>query len=471
MAATGSVRFGLRDRLGLPVILLLALDVAVTIWAAVAAAQRSDEQLNERLATVFRTLAEPPTFPLTPAVLEKMRNLTGAELLLVRSGKIERSTFSSIPQQEIVDVQNRVLNGVPYRSVEFPLPPTHPESGATLVLCDPISLRQQAQWRAVLPPLILGVAVALAGLVSFALARRVVARIQQVQRAATGLVSGLPEPLPVPPQRDELRELFLAFNEAAGRLKAYERERLLTERLRVLGQLRAGLIHQLRNTAGGARLAVQVFCEDHVDLDTEALGVALGQLDRLEGSLRQFLLVGTVDDTTREPIDLAGLLDGLVALHRPQCRHTGIELDWIKPATIRVDGDGDGLGHLFGNLLGNAIEAAGPGGRVAIEVDEIGPVVRVVDTGPGPAPDVAARLFEPFATDKRDGIGLGLTVAKQAAEANGAALNWYRRGESTVFEVTFSREGPVRSIAAEPSPRRPESDPASSPSTPSAPSA
>jgi nitrogen-specific signal transduction histidine kinase len=57
------------------------------------------------------------------------------------------------------------------------------------------------------------------------------------------------------------------------------------------------------------------------------------------------------------------------------------------------------------------------------------------DSGPGPSAEIAERLFEPFATGKRDGIGLGLAVARQAAEAHGGHIRWQRETDCTCFQI------------------------------------
>ena len=60
-------------------------------------------------------------------------------------------------------------------------------------------------------------------------------------------------------------------------------------------------------------------------------------------------------------------------------------------------------------------------------------MIEVIDTGPGPPPEIAIKLFEPFVTGKPEGIGLGLAVAKQAADAHGGRIEWERRDGRTVF--------------------------------------
>jgi signal transduction histidine kinase len=128
-----------------------------------------------------------------------------------------------------------------------------------------------------------------------------------------------------------------------------------------------------------------------------------------------------------------------VALLRPQCRHAGVALRW-EPGEDDpvVPCDAARVGHVVVNLLTNAVEAAGPGGQVRVTVRQPAPSVcrvEVRDSGPGPPADIAGRLGEPFVTGKPDGVGLGLFVARQAAEAHGGRLDWRRDDRETVFAV------------------------------------
>ncbi|HZT79867.1 MAG TPA: HAMP domain-containing sensor histidine kinase, partial [Gemmataceae bacterium] len=193
-----------------------------------------------------------------------------------------------------------------------------------------------------------------------------------------------------------------------------------------------------RNGVTGAKLAVQLHVED-CKADDEALGVALRQLARVEANLKRFLELGRGESLRREPGSLSALVGEAVELLRPQCRHVGIDLQWRPPeADCTLIGDPVQLGHLFLNVIGNAVEAAGPGGAVEIRlIMEQGrpATVEVWDTGPGPSPEVAERLFEPFVTGKREGVGLGLAVARQAAEAHGGRMSWRREAGRTCFVI------------------------------------
>ncbi len=121
----------------------------------------------------------------------------------------------------------------------------------------------------------------------------------------------------------------------------------------------------------------------------------------------------------------------------PACRHRRVELlvD-AADAAVSLSADEEQLRHLLLNLVLNAVEAVAPGGQVRIvsriAADEV--TVAIHDTGPGPPADVADRLFEPFSTGKPEGIGLGLTVARQIAEAHGGSLS-FSNEDGTCFTV------------------------------------
>src|SRR5439155_9961679 len=136
------------------------------------------------------------------------------------------------------------------------------------------------------------------------------------------------------------------------------------------------------------------------DGDAEALEVAERQLSRMGTDLQRFFDLGR-GGGKREACSLAELVDGAVALLRPQCRHAHTDLNWSSPAAdARVVGDPGQLGHVVLNVVSNAVEAAGPGGTVDIRLTCAGSTatLEVSDTGPGPPPEIAERLFEAFVT-------------------------------------------------------------------------
>jgi signal transduction histidine kinase len=448
------MRLSLRYRLLLPLALLLVGDAAATAWAARTAARRAEQRLAEQQWAVARALTQELTFPLSEPVLKTMRNLSGAEFLFVHPTQLPKSTFpeppkppADVPTAEQPQANEEhtlgppvVVAGTEYRCLRLPLKPPHPNAGGNLYIFYPEELRRSAVADAVRPLIVLGGASGLTAVVlALAFGARLVRRVRDLDARTRLIAAGDFNPMPVSGASDELHDLCGAVNDMARRLAAFRDELQRNERLQVLGQFSGGLAHQLRNAAAGAKLAVELFLAENPNADPEPLRVALRQLARIEANLRQFLALGKPPVGARAPLDVATLIDQAVSLLKPQCQHAGTTVVWNPAAPVIVPGDASALSHLFGNVIGNAVEAAGPGGTVEIRVAERAdrePVrVEVSDTGPGPPPEIAEKLFDPFVTGKEQGIGLGLAVAKQAAEAHGGTVRWERRGDRTVFVI------------------------------------
>ena len=452
------MRLSLRYRLLLPLALLLLGDAAATAWAAQLAARRAEQRLAEQQWAVARALTQELIFPLSEPALKTMRNLSGAEFLFVHPTQPPKSTFAVVPdaptdvptaEQPQADEAHTLgppvtVAGREYRCLRLPLKAPHPNAGGNLYIFYPESLRRTAVADAVRPLVVLGGAGgAVAVLFAFAFGSRLVRRVRDLDARTRLIAAGDFRPMPVPGADDELRDLCEAVNDMARRLAAFQDELQRNERLQVLGQFSGGLAHQLRNAAAGAKLAVELFLAENPSADPEPLRVALRQLARIEANLKQFLALGKPPVGERVPCDLGQLIGQAVALLKPQCQHAGTTVIWEPPMeTCVVSADATALSHLLGNVIGNAVEAAGAGGEVSIQARSAskGFVIEVTDTGPGPPPGIAAKLFDPFVTGKDQGIGLGLAVAKQAAEAHGGAVRWERRDGKTVFVIELPGE-------------------------------
>jgi len=107
-----------------------------------------------------------------------------------------------------------------------------------------------------------------------------------------------------------------------------------------------------------------------------------------------------------------------------------------------VQADDESLRQLFVNLILNATEAvgrhAGTDARVVLELDRKNDgtaVFSVKDSGPGPSTKLGNKIFDPFVTEKADGTGLGLYVARQIVETHKGAIRWRRMDDMTCFTV------------------------------------
>jgi signal transduction histidine kinase len=449
------MRWGIRSQLLVPLLMLLLGSIGVSTWTALGSAMRAREQIDTQVRHVARVLSE-SGFPLTASVLRQMKGLSGAEYVLVGADGHQAATLptdaASLPPHDAItdDWQNlrlgprATIGGQTYLCCSLQLPPPRSDSGAALYILYPESLWRDALWQAIRPSLWFGSFVSFAAIaLALTVAQRLGQRIQQLERHTRRIAAGDFSPVPLSRQDDELCDLGQSVNEMARHLSQLQEAMQKTERLRLLSQVSAGLAHQLRNGVTGARLAVQLHASACTTLaDTEALDVALRQLALLESNLSRFLELGRNNGHRCEPCHVESLLDEAVTLLRPQCRHSHIDLRWQAPRTAAtLSGDAGQLRHLFLNVLGNAVEAAGPGGWVEARLRLVSEsaipmaVVEIVDSGPGPPNEVVQRLFEPFVTSKRDGVGLGLAVARQAAEAHGGRLNYHRAASQTCFRV------------------------------------
>jgi signal transduction histidine kinase len=441
------VRLGIRYRLLGPLGLLLIGVVAASLWSARVAARKAEERIAGQVRNVSDTLQK-ANFKLNATILHQMQSLSGAEFLYVPPDDLALSTFPNTdvhvpPPEAFEEVGNEGIgpltrvNGEDYRCRRVVLRGPSPNAGVVYVFY-PESLREEAIADAQRPSL-LGLLFGLVAVgLTFGIGQRLVCRIRALERRTRQIASGDFSPMPLPRADDELRDLTASVNEMADRLARLQNAVQTTERLRLTGQLASGLAHQLRNGVTGAKLAVQLYLAENADEDTEALTVTLRQLTLMEANLRRFIDLGRPGTGRREPVSLTTLLTDVVELHRPRCKHAAIELRWEPPPDdIRVEGDVGQLGDLFANVIGNAVDAVGRAGEVTVALHRAPEVatIEVADTGSGPPPEVAGRLFEPFVTGKPEGIGLGLAVARHAAEAHGGRIDWRRNGGRTVFRI------------------------------------
>jgi signal transduction histidine kinase len=404
-----------------------------------------------------------------------MKGLSGAEYLLINADGSRLATFptttielrpESIFREPSGAEANQLgpkvnVNGAEFfcRRILLRMPPN---DGTALYIFYPEELLNEALWDAVRPSLVLGLFGGLAAVgVAIGLGQRLVSRIRGLERRTRLIAGGDFSPMPLPKQNDELRDLSRSVNDMAERLAQLQEAMQRAERFRLIGQVSSGLAHQLRNSVTGARLALEVLADENHLQNSEGVSVVLRQLTLMESNLRRFMDLGRAEEARRERCSLTRLLDEAVTLVRPHCEHAKIDLISQPPAMpAEIEGDAGQLGHLFLNVIGNAVEAAGPRGSVSVhlyptpftphpshppeggsEKDGAGFIVEVWDTGPGPPAEIAGRLFEPFVTGKPGGIGLGLAVARQAAEAHGGRLEWRREDGRTCFRIELPAGG------------------------------
>jgi nitrogen fixation/metabolism regulation signal transduction histidine kinase len=208
----------------------------------------------------------------------------------------------------------------------------------------------------------------------------------------------------------------------------------LTEELRAsekaaYGKLIRMMSHEVNNSVGPVSSLLDSFRgysdqlgeEDRQDF-TNAVTVAIARLERLGAFVNGFAEVVRLPPPDRRPCDVRQLLDEILLLLRPQLEQRRIEAVWERAEpTPPIDLDRNQIEQALVNVLKNAMEAIGEGGRIILRlVHEAGrPILRIADSGPGIPEEVRPLLFTPFFSTKRDGRGLGLTLIQEILTQHG----------------------------------------------------
>jgi hypothetical protein len=448
-------------------LLLLAAVVGASAveawWAARFARERIEHQLQRLTATV-----ESSNFPLTAGVLAQMRGLSSAEFVVTdAAGQIDLTTVAidepqtlpapTAPLRELRLGEVVETGGVRYLHAAVQTPARGArEAQAVLHVLFPEELWRQSLRSAVAPPFAVGLgALALGVPCGVLLSRRFCRRIHSLQRHLGRLADGDYTLAPLSKVDDELRDLARSANSLASQLACLEDAIRNHEQREALGQLGAGLAHELRNGIAGARMAIKIHERHCRTADAESLEVALQQLDLVREQLQRYLLTQTPARGQQDGCLLEPVIEEVGRLLAPAFAHRRVELtlpaDEAQGLTLPLSHEQ--ARSLLSNLLLNALEAAGAEGRVRVEVEAISAAevaVRVVDSGPGVSAALAPRMFEPFVTSKHEGAGLGLALCRQLSASCGGSLHYFRQNGATCFEF---RAPSAASASFESSPR------------------
>ena len=241
----------------------------------------------------------------------------------------------------------------------------------------------------------------------------------------------------------------LALDVLVMREKERAREAQLreTEKLAALGQLVAGVAHEINNPLTGISAFAQLLADDPAlgAEQMEAVRLIKKEADRAGAVVRDLLAFARKEATRSERIDLNAAIEETLRLRAYALRTAGVEIvTELAPDLPPVAGEERKLQHVVLNLIVNAEHAMqqAPVRRLTMRTchrdDMI--VLEVVDTGTGMAPEVQQRMFEPFFTTKPEGVGtgLGLSVSYGIIRAHGGSLGATSApGSGTTFRVTL----------------------------------
>jgi signal transduction histidine kinase len=294
-------------------------------------------------------------------------------------------------------------------------------------------------------------AVAAGLLFSYILARRIVQPVKKLDLAAAEIARGNYAYRVEVDSQSEFGRLARTFNQMCASLESARDELIRQERIATIARLSTSLVHDLRNPLaaiyGGAEMLVDSSLSEN---QVKRLASNIYRSSRrIQELLQELVNVARGGHETREPHRLAEIIAGAVDAHAEAARAQLVTIDVSVPPEVEITAERARLERVFANLIHNAIEAMPTGGQVSIcaERDKNGAVlVTVQDTGPGISPEIASHLFQPFATaGKRNGLGLGLALARQTLLEHGGDL-WAeapKKGHGACFRLRLPVTAPV----------------------------
>lgn len=308
------------------------------------------------------------------------------------------------------------------------------------------AMREELEQLALILALGLPLAVAVAGLGGYSLARRALLPVERMtDRARLITAERLSDRLPVENPDDEMGRLAIVFNETLGRLEAsFEQMRRFT----------ADVSHQLRTPLTALRSVGEVGLREHRDdaAYRTIIGSMLEEADRLASLVDRLLTLSRAETRqarlSADEFDVRELIDEVAAhldvLAEEQAQSISVE----QVGAPHAYADRFVVRQALINLVDNAIKFSPVGGQIRIRVAEISNdvIVDVIDSGRGIEPSARGRIFDRFyraADSETAGAGLGLSIAKGAVEATGGRLTLVASGaEGSTFRIALPRRDP-----------------------------
>lgn len=263
-----------------------------------------------------------------------------------------------------------------------------------------------------------------------------------------------------PQSNDEVSGLMISFNSMVDRLSMandelqdYHYQQMeRADRLASVGEMSAGIAHEIKNPLAGIKGAITVLADDFPAEDPrrEVVDKVIEQITRLDKAATDLLFFGRPGKPTLDYVDTNDLLKKtmfFVSQH-PEAKNVHQTKEFTRnlpPVWV----DGKQLQQVFFNIIINAIQAMKEGGTLVLQTDLVGeqskPSVRVLigDSGPGIKPEDLERIFTPFFTTKTQGTGLGLAICRQLVEQQGGTIEISSRlneGTRVVIDLPVGKE-------------------------------
>lgn len=266
--------------------------------------------------------------------------------------------------------------------------------------------------------------------------------LHQIARACERIAKRRWQLLPL--ARGAPREILLlqkAFNTMVQELQHWQQVQhqvFRMERLAALGQMVAGVSHEIRNPLAGMRVHLDLLRESASSGEKSSLQILDAELDRLNTLVAQLLTFARPGESVHGPVlleDLFTWCDNILSV-RLEKKNLRLVRELSSPS-LRVLGSMPQLQQLLLNLVLNALQASPPEGTIILKGSPEGEncVLSVEDQGPGIPEHIAPRLLDPFVSGHPEGTGLGLSIAARIVDLHGGSISWESSSRGTHFRI------------------------------------
>ena len=290
----------------------------------------------------------------------------------------------------------------------------------------------------------------LASCTGYFLARKIVQPIKLLNEGVKNIASGNLGHRIVVLGSDEIAELSTGFNLMGRQLEIMQCEGVESakqDRSRMLGEIALGFAHEIRNPLVVIKTSAELV---HAKLpgegkDSRLMGFVVEEVGRIDRLIKEFLAFANPEPVTFEFFSLHKLAKDILEISTAELDKHAIRYSLIVEATdCSVLGEQNQIRQVLLNLLLNALDAMPEGGKLRVRLyetrDKKSLCIEVADTGEGISKDVLPKIFQPFFSMKKDGLGLGLAKTLAIIEAHGGSITCSSEpGQGSVFTVCLNR--------------------------------
>ncbi|BCA79588.1 sensor histidine kinase [Desulfuromonas sp. AOP6] len=239
---------------------------------------------------------------------------------------------------------------------------------------------------------------------------------------------------------EQLRESYSELKNKADQILEIEEQLRRADRLSALGELSAGMAHEIRNPLGSIRGTAEIIQEgmDPTDRRYEFSRIMIQEVDRLNRVVQDFLDFARPAPIDRDRVDINAALADILVLVRQKATASGTVITFPFEGRLYVPGKEEHLKQAFLNLTLNALQAMPEGGRLDILTNRSGAEVeiRFSDTGSGIPQENLDKIFNPFFTTREKGTGLGLAISARIIQGHGGRISVDSQpGKGTTFTL------------------------------------